>query len=360
MISSLRPSPVSLVLALALVAGAGTASQAQVQCWPNRVLEFPYIDVCAFPGHYQDSSLVRPFDCIGSFDGPLPDSIREDPRAVTVRFKRDRRAEARRDFGGYRIYRVTTEPDTSRMVLIRRFSQNPGDTITWSFSRVDTNSLQFVCRGQVVHDSIVTFIDPDSNGNYVKRCRRVDNDGRCLTVGDSIMVLLAPAGPHDGFRTWYSITYEAYNSQENNYEDLFVPDTLDNWARCVTFGNPATCPNLNHKAANLIAAPVEPTSGPTANLERVGVVPNPFRGHAPWDRPGGNEVHFINLPRRSSIQIYSVAGDLVRELEHDDPVRDFERWDLKNADGRDVASGIYIYRVEAASFSFQSRFIVIR
>jgi hypothetical protein len=58
--------------------------------------------------------------------------------------------------------------------------------------------------------------------------------------------------------------------------------------------------------------------------------------------------------------IYTVAGDLVRELDHNDPVRDFERWDLKNGNGQDVASGIYMFRVTSGSFHRQNRFIVIR
>lgn len=351
----------SVALALALVAGAGAPARAQVQCFPSQRLEFPRIDLCAFPGAWQDSTQVLPFRCAGQFQGPLADSIREEPRSVTLRFKRDRVAEARPDFGGYRIYRVTNTPDTARMVLIRRFSRNLGDEITWNFSVVDSsrtspNYLQFMCQGRVVHDSIVTFVDPDSNGNYVKRCRRVDAEGRCLSLGDSVMVLLAPPGPHDGFRTWYSVTYEAYNALENTYEDLFVPDL----GNCTDPLRPSTCVNLNGKATNLMREPVEPTAGPTANLERVGVVPNPFRSNAPWDSPGGDEVHFINLPTRSTVKVYTVAGDLVRVIEHEDRVRDFARWDLKNADGRDVASGIYIYRVESGSFSFQNRFIVIR
>ena len=47
-------------------------------------------------------------------------------------------------------------------------------------------------------------------------------------------------------------------------------------------------------------------------------------------------------------------------LEHSDTVRDFERWDLKNQAGRDVSSGIYMYRVESQSFAFQDRFVIIR
>jgi hypothetical protein len=79
-----------------------------------------------------------------------------------------------------------------------------------------------------------------------------------------------------------------------------------------------------------------------------------------WDQTGGHEVHFINLPPVAKIRIYTVAGDLVAELHHNDPVRDFERWNLKNGRGLDVSSGIYIYRVEATNFFRQDRFVIIR
>lgn len=322
--------------------------------------DFPDIPVWAEAGRWRDSSLVVPSRCLGAFKGPLAESLETFPRTITVRFLRDRRAEARPDFGGYRIYRMTNSPDSSRAVLIRRFSRNFGSDLTWRFSVLDSNTLQYMCRGSVVHDSIVTFVDPDSNGVYQKICKRPGIIGaRCESPGESTFVLVAPPGPHDGFKTWYSITYERLNTTDPDYEDLFLPDTLDGFARCGTPGDRSTCPNLNHKLRNL-AGPVEPTGGPTANLERVLAVPNPYRGSEVWDQPGQSEIHFINLPSRSVIKIYTVAGDLVRELQHDDPVRDFERWDLKNGAGRAVAAGIYVYRVEAGSFQFQNRLVVIR
>jgi hypothetical protein len=347
------------ILALALVAGAGFVSPSVAQG------RFPRIPIWAMAGAFQDSSLYQPIVCVGAFKGLPAETLVARPRTVTVRFLRDRAAEVRPDFGGYRIYRVVETPDTSRMQLIRRFSRNFGDARTWNFSVVDTTTLQFMCQGGVANDSIVTFVDPDSNGNYVKQCRTLDALGRCTSRGDSVIRLIAPPGPHDGFRTWYAITYEELNSSDNNYADLFVPgpyDTSGNYSRCGTPGDSTTCPriNLNSKNSNMIAEPVEPTGGPTQNLERVAVVPNPYLAHEAWDLAGQHELHFINLPAHSTIRIYTVAGDLVTKITHDDPVRDFERWDLKNANGHDVASGIYMYRVEAVRFTFQSRFVVVR
>src|SRR5258708_2128729 len=184
-----------VILALALAAGAGITSVA-----PAGASTTPSIPVWAFPGAFRDSSLIFPNRCLGTFKGPLPDSIRPVARAVTVRFLRNRVAEKQGNFGGYRIYRMTNQLDSTKAVLVRRFSINAGSELTWNFSRIDTaaNSFAYVCKGAVVNDSVVTFVDPDSSGDFVKICRRPgDFSGRCFTPGDSVLKLFAPPGPHD-------------------------------------------------------------------------------------------------------------------------------------------------------------------
>lgn len=172
--------------------------------------------------------------------------------------------------------------------------------------------------------------------------------------------LVSPPGPHDGFLTWYAITYEAMNvSEDGQYEDLFVPDRTGIIRPCTDPLDSLSCANLNNKEFNLTAQPVEPTQGPRLDLERVAVVPNPYRALEAWDR-SEHEVHFVNLPERARIRIYTIAGDLVAEIQHNDTVRDFARWDLKNASGHEVSSGIYVYRIETDRFDFQDRFVVIR
>jgi hypothetical protein len=353
--------PALVLLALALVAGAGSLSASQARS-AETPAEFWRIPVWVQPVAWQDDTALNPDSCVGRLQ-PRSDSTRQQPRTMTVRFLRSRRVEARADFGGYRVYRCTNSSDTSTAVLLRRYSVNKGDSPLWHFSRVDTSSagsLPFKCGGMVAHDSVLTFVDPDSSGNLVKVCREVDHLGRCVSLRDSVWAFVAPPGPHDGFRTWYTVTYEAKNLIDNTYEDLFVPDSSDTSKCGPPPWRPGNCPNLNHKSANMTAEPIEPTGGPTGNLQAVAVVPNPFRGREAWDRPDGNEVHFINLPPRAKIRIYTVAGDLVRELSHNDPTRDFERWDLNNTNGKAVASGVYMYRIESGSFSVQNRFVIIR
>jgi hypothetical protein len=355
--ASARPRVVGLALGVVLagiVAAAVPPAAAQS--------DYPNIPVWSYAGAWRPSA--------------SGDTIESRPRTMTLRWLRDPYAEARPEFGGYRIYRATTFGDTTRMVLVRRFSRQTSDALfTWHFPIIDPGTPE--------SQRIATFIDPDSSGRFVKLCRERsppdDPNGVCLTPRDSVMVLVPPPGPHDGFRTWYSVTYEALNTTDNDYLDASIPDTLDSYARCgSTHADRDSCPNLNHKANNVsndvwqpraasaepdshfFARAVEPTGGPTPNLRLVGVVPNPYRAAEAWNAPGAHELHFVNLPPQARIRIYTLAGDLVRDLQRSDPIRDFERWDLKNEIGRDIASGIYMYRVEAKSFTFQSRLVVIR
>src|SRR5206468_2834335 len=123
-------------------------------CWASAAVRpahaaanYPDIPVWVNAGAWQDSSLVSRFRCVGSFKGPLAESLRTEARAVTVRFLRDRNAELGSDFGGYRIYRMLNSPDSAEALLIRRFSLNPGSELSWSFSRVARSSRLSIFPG---------------------------------------------------------------------------------------------------------------------------------------------------------------------------------------------------------------------
>ncbi|MBI4777341.1 T9SS type A sorting domain-containing protein [Candidatus Desantisbacteria bacterium] len=49
-------------------------------------------------------------------------------------------------------------------------------------------------------------------------------------------------------------------------------------------------------------------------------------------------IYFSQLPTDSTIQIFTVAGELVREIRANS-------WDVCNSDGEKVASGIYLYLI---------------
>lgn len=286
-------------------------------------------------------------------------------RKVTIRWARDRAAEARPDFGGYRIYRQETVRDTTNMMLLRRFAVRGhsfadtlanGQPITSIYALRDTLLWHFPDNQDTLQ-----FVDPDSSGNLVKVCRRVDPRGNCASPGDSVFKLVPPPGPHDGFALYYTIVYGSVDQTLRETAEMFVPDTLDAYARCGVPGDRSSCPNLNGKLTNLMTSPVYVTGPTTANVEGVIVIPNPYRGHERWDQPGEHRVQFQNLPAKARVRVYTIAGDLVRELEKDDAISGGLDWDLKNANQQDVASGIYVYHVlSSQGFETKGHFVIIR
>jgi|Deesub1362B_J571_1020462.scaffolds.fasta_scaffold01093_7 hypothetical protein len=91
-----------------------------------------------------------------------------------------------------------------------------------------------------------------------------------------------------------------------------------------------------------------------SSLARIRVVPNPYVVGARWEPPnpyssgrGPRELHFIHLPPKAVIRIYTVRGDLVDTIYHDAPYTDGTAiWDMRTKDNLDIAYGIYIYHIE--------------
>ena len=68
-------------------------------------------------------------------------------------------------------------------------------------------------------------------------------------------------------------------------------------------------------------------------------------------------IRFTNLPGYGKIKIYTLSGELVREL----PVALVtETWDVKNTDGKLVASGVYIWEATAGSGRKTGKLVVIK
>jgi hypothetical protein len=81
--------------------------------------------------------------------------------------------------------------------------------------------------------------------------------------------------------------------------------------------------------------------------------PNPFRAS---ENAGG--VTFVNLPQNSRLTVATVSGSIVREVEGIGP--DEWTWDVKNSGGGDLASGVYLYRVDFRDGSSSGKLMVIR
>ena len=83
--------------------------------------------------------------------------------------------------------------------------------------------------------------------------------------------------------------------------------------------------------------------------------PNPFRDRTEY-------TLFLSGEREVRFFIYDIAGRLVREIQDGPLGRGVHRlvWDGRNSDGRVVAQGIYIYRLETDGFEKNGRTVHLR
>jgi hypothetical protein len=135
------------------------------------------------------------------------------------------------------------------------------------------------------------------------------------------------------------------------YVDKNLPFGVGNYY-CVTSYD--TDNNESGKVNNT-RFPIYPLRGPNTEFPKnVYVVPNPFRQHSNLTGTGEQyRMEFIGIPGKCKIKIYTLTGDIVQEIDHDDGSGS-EAWgSIERSDYQlnkwtlGVAPGIYIYRVES-------------
>ncbi len=109
---------------------------------------------------------------------------------------------------------------------------------------------------------------------------------------------------------------------------------------------------------------------------KVYVYPNPYRTDAQYEENGfenrrGTEsedrmrrIHFANLPPVCKIYIYSLDGDLVREIDHNfpegGPEAMHDTWNLITRNTQAAVSGLYYWVVESEHGTQMGKFVIIR
>lgn len=224
------------------------------------------------------------------------------------------------DFEGYRIYRT-----------------NPGADLTLNFDLLE--ALNVVGEFDSAHNNIYN----NTGFNFIKL-----NEPKFFQ-GDTTPYYYKFDFPNqlNGFQYIYSVTAFDKGDITQNLGSL-ESSILGNTQRLVV-GTPAN----NSESAE------------------VGVYPNPYYGSALWDG-GGNKkellrkIYFFNLPSRCQISIWTIAGDLVDQFDHDagtyngsdiewfktysDGTQKFaggeHAWDLITKNEQAIASGLYIFTVK--------------
>jgi len=106
-------------------------------------------------------------------------------------------------------------------------------------------------------------------------------------------------------------------------------------------------------------------------MDNIYVAPNPYRGGSSFDGyiqgdyqgDKGRRLWFVNLPIKCNVQIYTIAGDLVAEFDHDgempQPIITISKaaesgmaasgihpWNLLSRNNQIIASGLYVFSVK--------------
>ena len=202
---------------------------------------------------------------------------------------------------------------------------------------------------QDIVGSLVTLASFDSAGN-----------GFDFDTGFELAELSEPV-MFEGDTTRYYYRFELDNLL-NGWQYLFAVTAFDK-------GDPSN--NLESLESGALSnlKRVLPGTLPTEDKDvQVGVYPNPYYGEAYWD--GSSErlrkLYFFNLPSDCEITIYTLAGDVVRRIEHNgesngSDIRWFQNyasddkqqmsggehaWDLLTDYDQAVATGLYLFTVK--------------
>ena len=108
------------------------------------------------------------------------------------------------------------------------------------------------------------------------------------------------------------------------------------------------------------------TSPTEESLKEITVVPNPYVAASNFNETAYlKKMLFTHLPAQCTINIYTITGEMVTSLTHDDPIDGKEWWDLRSINNQEVSPGLYIYTVESTDNSGKAikhvgKFAIIR
>ncbi|MBU2445145.1 MAG: hypothetical protein KJ666_06175, partial [Bacteroidetes bacterium] len=223
----------------------------------------------------------------------------------------------KKDFEGYRIYRT-----------------NAGADLT---------------QAQDLQSLFIKVAEFDSTGNKIG-----------YNTGFNYIQLSEPK-TFKGDTTKYYYKYE-FENLLNGWQYIFSVTGFDK-------GDPENNIDILEGSFLVNAARVLPGTPANSKDEiEIGVYPNPYYANAIWDGPSERQrkIYFYNLPESCEITVYTLSGDIVKVLQHDqnysgNDIRWFQTyskegnqilsggehaWDLISSNDQAIATGLYLFTVK--------------
>ena len=97
-----------------------------------------------------------------------------------------------------------------------------------------------------------------------------------------------------------------------------------------------------------------------STLSNIKVVPNPYIVSAEWESQlGVRRIEFTNLPVSCTIQIYNVAGEKIKTLNHDSG-ESTESWNLLSESEQEISPGLYFYYIDSSIGVNTGKFVLVK
>jgi len=318
------------------------------------------------------------------------------------------------DFEGYRVYIARDERETSYSLLasydIEDYNKYVLNVLrnTWELTETPFTLDSLRCLyGDTVDGSPCndTLFDPtdhprsnpisvvDDSGDVVTFYFEAQDFNRSILGNDSLNATtpIRKVYPDQSYPS--SLTPDSADTSELTDEGFLkyfeYEYTIENLLPTVPyyvnitafdFGSPASgLGSLETSKTNLSvnAYPLSSSDEVEAKNLEVYVYPNPYRINGNYIEDGyeGRDadfyipdrmrrLHFANLPAKCTIRIYSLDGDLIREIDHDkdasDPTSMHDEWDLITRNTQRIVTGIYYWVVESENGDTQiGKFVII-
>ena len=244
-----------------------------------------------------------------------------------------------------------------------------------------------------------SFLDPisqeaDFEGYRIYGARKTDNG----SLGEFSLLLEADTNNDIGYNTGFSMIEikNSYGEADSiNINDVYYhykfenSDIKDGWLNYYAItaydrGDPDA--NLASLESSIYSNRIYVYPGESASVDaqwlgEPTVYPNPYRGQALWDGYGSRNkmVWFRNLPVEAEIRIFSLAGDLVDIIQHNESYKGQDinniderknplmsggehAWDMITMYDQATASGLYLFTVEnkASGEIKEGKFLIIK
>jgi len=136
-------------------------------------------------------------------------------------------------------------------------------------------------------------------------------------------------------------------NQENESE--IIPNT--NFSNPLKWADPDGYAYIENSKGTTILdknfVQIFPGRTPSNNFSNVKVVPNPYVSRSRFkESEFQRKIRFTNLPPKCTIKIFTISGELVYVLEHDNEKSGNEWWDMRTLNNQEIAPGLYLFHIE--------------